>query len=153
MKVDEQLQARILTFVIREFIDNKRSTPRRDLILAFEAEDVSTALAALKPYRAAGGCIKSKSSEEGKDKSPKPSFGDCDNGLARLPSWMEIKVDNQVAAPTETRTPNLHRANRSLNEECGWKGGDRGDSGEKKPCPTKKQKNPLDSDRPSHGRP
>jgi hypothetical protein len=23
---------------------------------------------------------------------------------------MEIKVDNQVAAPTETRTPNLHRA-------------------------------------------
>jgi len=47
MKVDEQLQARILTFVIREFIDNKRPTPRRDLILAFEAEDISTALAGL----------------------------------------------------------------------------------------------------------
>ena len=47
MKVDEQLQARILTFVIREFLDNKRATPRRDLILAFEDADISTALAGL----------------------------------------------------------------------------------------------------------
>lgn len=47
MKVDEQLQARILTFVIREFLENKRATPRRDLILAFEDGDISTALAAL----------------------------------------------------------------------------------------------------------
>jgi hypothetical protein len=46
MKVDEQLQARILTFVIREFLDNKKA-PRRDLILEFEAEDILTALAAL----------------------------------------------------------------------------------------------------------
>ncbi len=46
MKVDEQLQARILTFVIREFLDNK-ATPRRELILAFETEDTSTALATL----------------------------------------------------------------------------------------------------------
>jgi hypothetical protein len=38
---------------------------------------------------------------------------------------METEVDNQVAAPTETRTPNLHRANKPLTEECGWKGGDR----------------------------
>jgi len=30
-----------------------------------------------------------------------------------------------VAAPTESRTPNWHRAN-LLTEECGWKGGDRG---------------------------
>jgi hypothetical protein len=36
------------------------------------------------------------------------------------------EVDNQVAAPAETRTPNLHRANQSLIEECGWKGGDSG---------------------------
>jgi len=66
---------------------------------------------------------------------------------------MEREVDNQVAAPAETRTPNWHRAKRSLNEECGWKGGDSGGglAGEK-PCPTKKQKNPLDFDRPSHGR-
>jgi len=44
MKVDEQLQARMLTFVVREFLHNKRATPRRDLILAFESEDVSEAL-------------------------------------------------------------------------------------------------------------
>jgi len=47
MKVDEQLQARILTFVIREFLDEKRATPRRELILAFEEEEISTALAGL----------------------------------------------------------------------------------------------------------
>jgi hypothetical protein len=47
MKIDEQLQARILTFVIREFLDEKKATPRRDLILAFEEEDISTALAGL----------------------------------------------------------------------------------------------------------
>src|SRR5258706_6984143 len=44
MKVDERLQARILTVVVREFLDNKRATPGRELILAFEAEDVSDAL-------------------------------------------------------------------------------------------------------------
>jgi hypothetical protein len=39
------------------------------------------------------------------------------------------EVENQVAAPAETRTPNWHRAKqKSLNEECGWKGGDSGDS-------------------------
>jgi hypothetical protein len=42
---------------------------------------------------------------------------------------------------------------RSLLEECGWKGGDSGLLGERENlCPTKKQKNSLDSDRPSHGR-
>jgi hypothetical protein len=47
----------------------------------------------------------------------------------------------------------LHRANKLAQSECGWKGGDSGgDSAGEKPCPTKKQKNPLDSDRPSHGR-
>src|ERR1700675_4314040 len=39
------------------------------------------------------------------------------------------EVDKQMAAPAETRTPNLHRANQSAPiEECGWKGGDSGDS-------------------------
>ncbi len=43
-----------------------------------------------------------------------------------LPCWRwEREVDKQVAAPAATRTPNLHRANQSLTEECGWKGGDR----------------------------
>src|SRR5260370_14403495 len=41
-----------------------------------------------------------------------PSSGDCGQVLAQLPgvSW-EAKVDSQVAAPAETRTPNWHRAN------------------------------------------
>jgi hypothetical protein len=45
---------------------------------------------------------------------------------------MEEQVDNQVAAPAETRTPNWHRAKTSLNEECGWKDGDSGNSAERK---------------------
>ncbi len=31
---------------------------------------------------------------------------------------MEREVDNQVAAPTETRTPNLHRAKKSLTKSA-----------------------------------
>jgi uncharacterized RDD family membrane protein YckC len=59
----------------------------------------------------------------------------------------------QVVAPAETRTPNWHRANKIAPRRVRMEGGDSGNSaGEKKPCPTKKQKNPLDSDRPSHGR-
>jgi hypothetical protein len=39
---------------------------------------------------------------------------------------METEVENQVAAPAETRTPNLHRAKPKIaHRECGWKGGDR----------------------------
>src|SRR5271169_5501912 len=60
----------------------------------------------------------------------------------------------QMAAPAEPRTPNMHRAKRIAPRECGWKHGDSGHSaGREKPCPTKKRKNRLDSDRPSHGRP
>src|SRR2546423_3573648 len=63
---------------------------------------------------------------------------------------MEDKVDKQVAAPAETRTPNLHRA-KIAHQECGWKGGASGDSAERKSCLTKTNHR-LDSDRPSHGR-
>ena len=38
---------------------------------------------------------------------------------------MGREVDYQVAAPTETRTPTLHRAH-IAHKECGWKDGDRG---------------------------
>src|SRR5207344_1067828 len=39
---------------------------------------------------------------------------------------------NQIAAPAETRTPNMHRAKRIAPRECGWKHGDSGHSaGEK----------------------
>ena len=41
------------------------------------------------------------------------------------------QVAKQVAAPAEMRTPNLHRAKRTLNQECGWKGGNSGNSAEK----------------------
>jgi hypothetical protein len=44
---------------------------------------------------------------------------------------MEKQVDNQVAAPAETRMPNLHRA-KIARSECGWKDGDSGDSAEEK---------------------
>jgi hypothetical protein len=65
---------------------------------------------------------------------------------------METEVDNQVAAPAETRTPNLHRANKIAHQECGWKGGDSRRLGREETLANEKQKNPLDSDRPSHGR-
>jgi len=41
------------------------------------------------------------------------------------PTEVGREVDNQVAAPTETRTPTMHRAN-IAHKECGWKDGDRG---------------------------
>jgi hypothetical protein len=57
-----------------------------------------------------------------------------------------------VAAPAETRTPNLHRATRSLIESADGRVATVATRLEKKACPTKKQKSRLDSDRPSHGR-
>jgi len=78
---------------------------------------------------------------------------------------MEAEVDNQVAAPAEMSTPNLHRA-KIAQKECGWKDGDRGGSArtqsnpqerrrkqkEKNTLTGKKKKNILDTHRPSHGR-
>ena len=59
----------------------------------------------------------------------------------------------QMAAPAETRTPNMHRAKRIAPRECGWKHGDSGHSaGEENLVQSKPNKNRLDSDRPSHGR-
>jgi transposase len=57
-------------------------------------------------------------------------------------SRVELQGAKQMAAPAEPRTPNLHRA-KIAHEECGWKGGDSGDSAAEKACATKKQKNPL----------
>ena len=65
---------------------------------------------------------------------------------------VEPQGAKQMAAPAEPRTPNVYRAKRIAPRECGWKGGDSGDSAGEKPCPTKRQSNPLDTDRPSHGR-
>lgn len=44
MKENEQLESRILTFVVRDFLANRRAMPRLELILAFENEDASVAV-------------------------------------------------------------------------------------------------------------
>jgi hypothetical protein len=64
---------------------------------------------------------------------------------------MEAKVDYQVAAPAELRTPNLHRANIAHNRVRmeGWRQRRPGSNGK---TPDKKKKNQLDTNRPSHGR-
>jgi hypothetical protein len=56
---------------------------------------------------------------------------------------MGAEVDNQVAAPAETRTPNLHRANKTAQRECGQKGGDSGDSGGRKTLSSEKTKESI----------
>src|SRR5262249_49757197 len=89
--------------------------------------------------------------------------GEKDKAQSRVPvtaliawptfhSYVKRQVANQMAAPAETRTPNLHRAKRFAPRECEWKHGDSGYSARRKPCRTKTQTNSLDSDRSSHGR-
>src|SRR6202011_5302155 len=39
-----------------------------------------------------------------------PRSGDCDSVLAQFPPQEGTEVDCQVAAPTKSSTPNLHRA-------------------------------------------
>jgi len=49
-----------------------------------------------------------------------PELTNCAQLLAELPSEAGVKVDYQVAAPFELRTPNLHRAkNRSIKSADG----------------------------------
>src|ERR1700693_5426838 len=61
------------------------------------------------------------------------------------------EVDYQVAAPTETRTPNWHRATMAQQRVRmeGWR--QRRPGSNAKP-PGRKKKNRLDTNRPSHGR-
>src|ERR1700730_2271238 len=56
-----------------------------------------------------------------------PRSGDCDNAWTSSLRKGGTEGDNQVAAPTGSSTPNLHRAT-IAQQECGWKGGDRGGS-------------------------
>jgi hypothetical protein len=58
----------------------------------------------------------------------------------------------QIAAPAETRTPNMHRANESLLESANGSMATAATRQEKKSCLIK-TKIRLDYDRPSHGRP
>ena len=67
-----------------------------------------------------------------------------------------MEVDNQVAATTETRTPNCHRA-KIAHKESGWEEGDRSGPVERKQLRRRKKleghkKDRLDTNRPSHGR-
>src|SRR5262249_8207716 len=53
--------------------------------------------------------IKTVPGENGQ--KPKPSCGDCVNRLAQVRrQTAEPQGANQIAAPAETRTPNMHRA-------------------------------------------
>jgi hypothetical protein len=69
--------------------------------------------------------------------------------LAQLPfSGWKQRSTNRWQHRLKREHPTGTERRQSLNEECGWKGGD---SAENKSCLTK-TKNPLDSDRSSHGR-
>jgi hypothetical protein len=50
---------------------------------------------------------------KGKDKVQNAD-GDCVNRLTHLQFSVKRQVANQMAAPGETRTPNVHRANESV---------------------------------------
>ena len=46
--------------------------------------------------------------------------------------FVKRQVANQMAAPAEPRTPNVHRAKPIAPRECGWKHGDSGLLGKEK---------------------
>jgi hypothetical protein len=94
-----------------------------------------------------------------------PKSGDCAQVLAQFPSKGGTEVDNQVAAPTESSTPTMHRAKIAQQrvrmegwrqERLGSRAGAHRKEEKNKNILTgkkeKKQKNTLDSYRPSHGR-
>src|SRR6185312_16279473 len=87
---------------------------------------------------------------ERKEPSSPPSSGDCAQVLAQL-SEMRAKVDSQVAAPAEMRTPTCTERI-FAHKECGWKDGDRGGRFKRNKPLIRKINNRLDTHRPSHGR-
>jgi len=93
-------------------------------------------------------------------------LGDCRDQHHRLMFYGELEADSrnqaespvkehgwrkQVAVPAATRTPTWHRAEQIAHPECGWKDGVSDATERKKAGPVETQKNPLDSNRPSHG--
>src|ERR1700674_1814520 len=81
-----------------------------------------------------------------------PRSGDCDRSWTRSFRKGGTEVDYQVAAPTESSTPNLHRATiapQRVRME-GWR--QRRLGSKAKPLIERKKKNRLDTHRPSHGR-
>src|SRR5579864_2699774 len=89
-------------------------------------------------------------------KSQKPKSRVPVTALMAWPRFHSARAEpqgaKQIAAPAETRTPNVHRAKPIAPRECEWKHGDSGDSAGEKTLSNEKTRNRLDSDRPSHGR-
>ena len=53
---------------------------------------------------------------------------------------MDQRSTNRWQHRPQTRTPNLHRANKIAHQECGWKGGDSGGSAGRKKLVQRKNK-------------
>src|ERR1700674_5758431 len=81
-----------------------------------------------------------------------PRSGDCDNAWTSSLRKGGTEVDYQVAAPTESSTPNLHRATIAQQRVRmeGWRQRRLGSNA--KPLIERKKKNQLDTHRSSHGR-
>src|ERR1700692_3776397 len=81
-----------------------------------------------------------------------PRSGDCDRSWTSSLRKGGTEVDYQVAAPTESSTPNLHRATIAQQRVRmeGWRQRRLGSNA--KPLIERKKKNRLDTHRPSHGR-
>jgi hypothetical protein len=84
---------------------------------------------------------KSKSFEEGKRQKAQSRVPvTASNALATFHDSVKREAANQMAAPADTRTPNMHRAKRIAPRECGWKHGDSGDRARRKNWSNKMKK-------------
>src|SRR6266403_375271 len=84
-----------------------------------------------------------------------PRSGDCASAWTSFLRKGETEVANQVAAPTELGTPTMHRATIAQPRVRmeGWRQRRPGSNGRNpQKGKEKKEKNTLDSYRPSHGR-
>src|SRR5882762_6834174 len=81
-----------------------------------------------------------------------PRSGDCDSAWTSSLRKGGAEVDYQVAAPTESSTPNLHRATIAQQRVRmeGWRQRRLGSTA--KTSTREEKKNRLDTHRPSHGR-
>lgn len=57
-------------------------------------------------------------------------------------SAVKRQMANQIAAPAETRMPNMHRAKRTAPRECGWQAWRQWHSAGEKPLPHEKKEFP-----------
>ena len=96
---------------------------------------------------------KPKAPGKGKPKAHTPSSGDCVESLAQLSfPGMEERSTNRWQHRLQRERPTCTQRKRSLTKSADGRMASAATRQRKKPCPTKNQKNPLDSDQPSHGR-